>query len=141
MNNPWWHLKHLPWRSLIQATLSTVLLVLVLEIGFVWAADYVPGVRNLLGILFSAGLGNLTQIGIAIGVGAIAVVCLEYFNRPGINTRSLWGLVLCLAIAFLLRKLIPPPPWLVDLDYLPLVGMVLGVFWQGGHYWRSGRRW
>jgi hypothetical protein len=139
--NPWWHLKHLPWRSLILTSGITVLCVLVLEVVLALAAAYVPGVGPLLEMLFSSGLGNLTQIGVAMGIGAGAVLCLEACDRASITTRSLWGLILCLAIAFLLRKLVPTLPWLMDIGYVPLVGIVLGVFWKGGSYWRSARRW
>ena len=139
--NPWWHLKHLPWRSLILTSGLIVLCVLVLEIVLALAAAYVPGIGALLELLFSSGLGNLTQIGVAMGIGAGAVLCLESFDRASITVRSLWGLVLCLGIAFLLRKLVPTLPWLMDIGYVPLVGIVLGVFWKGGSYWRSSRRW
>ncbi len=139
--NPWWHFKQLPWRSLIPVALLTVLSVVVLEVLLALGAQSIPGIASLFNLLLADGLGHLTLLAVAVAVGALAVVWFEYMDRNRITTRSLWGLVLCLAIAFVLRQLLPISPWLFQIDYAPLMGMIVGVFWKGGKYWRSYQRW
>jgi hypothetical protein len=141
MRNPWWHFKQLPWQSLIQSALATVLSVMLLEVLLPLIVRGVPGVAPLFDLLFAGALGSVTLLAIAVGVGALAVVYFEYFERARITARSLWGLVLCLAIAFALRQLFPLAPWLLQLDYAPLMGLIVGVFWKGRKYWRSYQRW
>lgn len=138
MRDPWYRLKLLPWRSLFQAAIITTLMSLALETLTFWVAERVLGLALLLGWLLSPGTGALTQLAVAIGVGALAVYILERTNCPSINTGTLWGLVLCLSIlSFLLTAL---PASLLQLSYVTLVGVVLGVFWKGRPYWRSYRR-
>lgn len=107
--NPWWHFKQLPWRSLIPVALLTVLSVVVLEVLLALGAQSIPGIASLFNLLLADGLGHLTLLAVAVAVGALAVVWFEYMDRNRITTRSLWGLVLCLAIAFVLRQLLRFP--------------------------------
>jgi hypothetical protein len=82
-------------------------------------------------------LGLLITFGTAIGVGVIAVYILErFYKQVIINSAILWALVLCLALLFLLKSLIPLTPILIRLDQTQLIGIILGVFWKGRPYWR-----
>lgn len=91
-------------------------------------------------MLFSPPLGLLVAFAITVGVGALAVNCLERLNRPAITTSSLWALVLCLAIVLLLRGFLPLPG-VIQLDQLQFIGLVVGIFWKGRPYWTVYRRW
>ncbi len=139
--NPWQRFWELPWMELGQAALLTMLAVLLVEAALPLAAQWIPGVQLVIDLLFGDGLGIFTGLAIPVGVGALAVVCLEYVDRRGITAGSLWGLVLCLAIAFTIRDVLPVKFRLVEVDYVPLVAMLVGVSWKGQRYWRSYRRW
>jgi predicted anti-sigma-YlaC factor YlaD len=139
MRDPWYRLKLLPWRSLFQAAIITILIGLVLEFLTILATDKLLGVSVLVGWLFSPGIASLTLLAASIGIGALAVYILEQTNCPSINTGTLWGLVLCLSVFLLLLHILPLSS-LLQLSYVTLVGVVLGVFWKGRPYWRSYRR-
>lgn len=141
MRDPLNRLKFLPWRSLFQASVFTALVVLALELLLSVAIQTVAIVNTLINSLFTPPLGLLISCAIAIGVGALAVVILERLYRPGINASSLWALVLCLAIVFLVSSLLPLSTHLFQFGYYSLVLMIVGVFWKGRPYWRSFRRW
>jgi hypothetical protein len=143
--NPWRSLTQLPWRSLMQAAGLAILSVLVLEGLVPLAAAYVPGIETLLTLLFGGPLSGLVSLAVAVAIGAWAVVCLEWVDAGCITTKSLWGLVLNLTIALVLRTytftaLLPIPQWLLGLSEVSVVGLILGVFLRGDRYWRY-RRW
>ncbi len=140
MANPLERLKRLPWKSLAQATILTVIVVSLLEFGIFLLAQ-VASLRPVLMTLFLPPLGIVTMLAIALGVGALAVLLLERVDRFSISTSSLWALILCLAVAFLLRQLFPLPFGIFSIDYPQFVTMVVGVFWKGRPYWKSFRRW
>lgn len=141
MRDPLYRLKLLPWRSLFLAAGLTALLVLSLEFVIVLAAMQLSVVAGLFRILFSPSLNILTILAAAIGIGALAVFILERGNCPSMNASTLWALVLCLAIVFALRSLLPIPAVLLQFGYVQLVGLVLGVFFKGRPHWQSFRRW
>ncbi|UBF25293.1 peptide chain release factor 1 [Kovacikia minuta CCNUW1] len=140
MRRPLNRLKFLPWKTLFQTAVFTALVVLGIEL-LLSAMLKVPLVAQLFATLFVSPLGVLIFCAISIGIGALAVLILERLYRPGINTGSLWGLVLCLAIVFLVASFLPVPTSLLQFGYTQLVLMVVGVFWKGRPYWRSFRRW
>jgi branched-subunit amino acid ABC-type transport system permease component len=140
MGNPLERLKRLPWRSLFQAALITVLAITLLEFLLALAAQ-LPVIRSVLITLFQAPLGILTALAIAAGIGALAVYILERLDRPVISSGSLWALTLCLGLSFLLQQLLPLPFGLFELNYTQFVALVVGVFWKGRPYWQSFRRW
>jgi len=139
MRDPLRRLKTLPWVTLIQTALLTVLLATLLDLALLF------GLQNLAqiwpqasGAILGGGLGALLlQLLVAGGVGALAVILLERVFRdviPGVST--LWALVLCLAVALYIKTLLPVPMFLVGFSYLQFVGMVFGLFSQGRGYWR-----
>lgn len=131
-------LKFLPWRSLLQVSALTTLIVAVLEFLLTLGYTRTSVIRQALSILYAPPLGILVTFATAIGVGAMAVYLLERLYRQVIiNTASLWALVLCLAVFLVLKSLLRIlPPVLVDLSEIQLIGIVLGVFWKSRPYWR-----
>ncbi len=136
MTDPLRRLKFLPWRSLIQVSALTTLIVVVLEFLLALGYTQTSVIRGTLSILYAPPLGLLMIIAAAVGVGALAVYLLErLYRQMVINTASLWALVLCLAVFLFLKSLLLPSV-LVDLSQIQLVGIILGVFWKGRPYWR-----
>lgn len=129
-------LKYLPWRSLILTAILTVLAVALLELLLLTMVQHLPTVLPLLILLFNPPLGLLVTLGAALGVGALAVLILERQFQPVITAGGLWALVFCLAIAVLLRQLLPAPTLLLSFSSPQLIVMLLGVFWKGRPYWR-----
>lgn len=140
MSNPLARLKQLPWRSLFLVAILTAIVVTLLELAIGFSAQ-IPGVKPILTTLLFGPLGLLTSLAVAFGVGVLAAYILERRERTAINTGSLWGLVLCLAIVFLIRGLLPIPVGLFQISYIPLVSMTVGLFWKSRPYWQGFRRW
>lgn len=143
MRDPIKQLQRLPWLTLLQVTLLTMLFAVGIELLIGVASQSFPAIANALNVL--AGnplLGIAFQLAYAAGVGAFAVFCLERVGRSPITTGQLWGLVPCLllgiAIATALKLL--PLGW-IGLGEGSLGGIIVGIFWKGQPYWRSFRRW
>jgi hypothetical protein len=134
-------LKFLPWQSLFQAAFLTVMFVVGLEFLLSVGRSHSPVVERFLAALLAPPMGVIISLVIAFGVGALAVAILERLNSSAINTNTLWAMVLCLAIAFLVKRWLPIIPFLFDFGSLPLALMMVGVFWRGQAYWSSTRRW
>jgi hypothetical protein len=137
MTDPLRRLKYLPWRSLLQVSGIAVIIVIVLE--FLLALGYTNSsvIRSMLSMLFAPPLGILLILAAAVGVGVLAVYLLErLYQQVRINTASLWALVLCLALVLFVKSLLPLPALLVNLSYIQLMGIVVGVFWKGRPYWQ-----
>jgi hypothetical protein len=136
MTDPLRRLKYLPWRSLLQVSGLTLLIVMVLEFLLASGATQSSGIYQLLSILYTPPLGTLILFAMGVGVGALAVYLLErFFPQVFINAGSLWALVPCLALFIFLKSLLPIPA-LVNLNYSQLIAIILGVFWKGRPYWR-----
>jgi hypothetical protein len=140
VGNPLERLKRLPWRSLFLVAIVTALVVTLLELAIGFTAQ-IPAMRSILMVLLLGPLGFFTTLAIAFGVGVLAVYILERMERTVINSETLWALVLCLAIVFLLRGLLPIPVGLFQVTYIPFVCMILGLFWKSQPYWKGYRRW
>jgi hypothetical protein len=140
MGNPLDRLKRLPWQSLFLVALLTALVVTLLELVIGFSAQ-IPAMRSILIIVLMDPMGFFTQLAIAFGVGVLSVYILERMERTVINAGSLWALVLCLAIVFLLRGVLPIPVGLFQITYFPFVAMILGLFWKSQPYWKGYRRW
>lgn len=137
MNHLIQRLKNLPWRWLLQSAAITIVLVMILEIALTLAAIQFPIFRRGLGMLFSGPLGILMSVAVAVGVGALSVYLLEMWQqRLLLNASSLWALVGCLLLALFVKSILPVPSFLLDLSRFGLIGVMLGVFWKGGPYWR-----
>ncbi|HEY9742803.1 MAG TPA: peptide chain release factor 1 [Coleofasciculaceae cyanobacterium] len=137
MTDPLRRLKYLPWRSLLQVSGIALIIVIVLE--FLLALGYTNSsvIRSMLSVLFAPPLGILLILAAAVGVGVLAVYLLErLYQQVRINTASLWALVLCLALVLFVKSLLPLPALLVNLSYIQLMGIVVGVFWKGRPYWQ-----
>lgn len=137
MTNPLRRLKFLPWRSLIQVSALTTVLVVVLE--FLLTLGYIqsPPIKRTLSFIYSGPLSLLVTFATAVGVGALAVYLLErFYQQVIIDGASLWALVLCLSLFLFLKSLIPLMPILVSLGQIQLIGIILGISWKGRPYWR-----
>lgn len=137
MTAPMRSLKFLPWRSLLQVSALTTVIVVILE--FILGLGYKQSdlIRRFLFLLWARPLGLLTTIAVGVGVGALAVYLLElFFKQVFINSASLWALVLCLVVLLILKSLLPVSHFLVRLDEARFLGIVIGVFWKGRPYWR-----
>jgi len=133
-------LKRLPWRSLIQAALLTVLVVTVIDGAIAILAAQSSVVKMLLQMLFAPPLGIFTFLATALGFGALAVTFLERIDRFAITANSLWGLTFCLIMACLLKALLPLPALFTPDGQASFIAMIVGIFWKGRPYWRSFRR-
>ncbi|PSB27777.1 peptide chain release factor 1 [Stenomitos frigidus] len=143
MRKPFARLKFLPWRSLFQAAfVAVVLLALPVDILLQVASRYgnqSPALESMVSLLMSPSMALIIGLGLPVGLGALAVFALERIDRSSISTGSLWGLVLCVALVFLLEK------WLLfgspGFSMTVLALIAVGVFWKGRPYWHSYRRW
>jgi hypothetical protein len=138
MNKFWQRLKNLPWQELSLVALISTLTVAAVEILLVLAITHVPEVRDVLRlILASPFFAVLIPIGVAVGMGALGVYLLEWWQKQWLlNNSSLWALVFCLVVGLLLKSWLPLPPLLIAMSRTTLIGMALGVFWKGRPYWR-----
>jgi hypothetical protein len=136
MTDPLRRLQYLPWRSLLQISGLTLILVTLVEFLLSLGTLHSPLIRNTLSLLFAPPLGIVIFMAAAVGVGALAVYLLErFYAQVLINTASLWALIPCLLL-FLFIKSLLPIPGLVNLTYPQLFGIIVGVFWKGRPYWR-----
>lgn len=136
MTDPLRRLQYLPWRSLLQVSGLTVIIVTLLELLLSLGTLHSPLIRNTLSLLFAPPLGILIFVAAAVGVGALGVYLLErFYPQIFINRASLWALIPCLLLFLLLKSLLPIPG-LVNLTYPQLLGIIVGVFWKGRPYWR-----
>jgi hypothetical protein len=143
MRDPLWRVKSLPWITLIQDALLTVLVATVLDVVLIafltvlfsmWPAG--SGLTQQ--ILWGGGIAALlVSVVAAGGLGVLAVVLMErVFRSVRLDGATLWGLVGCLALVLWLKSLLPIPSFLVGISYIQFVGMMLGLFSQGRSHWR-----
>lgn len=143
MRKPFDRLKLLPWRSLVQAAVLAILLLILPIDGLIQLAvrnrDQSPMLQSLVGVLMSPLMALVLSLGIPVVLGAFAVYVLERVDRLSISIGSLWGLVLCVVLVLLVEQ------WLLfgspGFTMTELVLIAVGVFWKGRPYWRSYRRW
>lgn len=138
MNNIWQRLKSLPWQELFLVSFIATLAVVATEVLLILSFTYFVVILKPLSMLFSSPIfGVLIPIGAAVGMGALAVYLLEFWEKQWLlNNSSLWALVLCLFIGLLLKSLFPLPPVLVSASRASLISLAIGVFWKGRPYWR-----
>ena len=90
-----------------------------------------------LTLLYGSSLGILIPFAAAVGMGALAVYFLEYWQQQFLLNRiSLWVLVLCVFLGLVLKSFLPIPPLLASVSEAALIGVTVGVFWKGRPYWR-----
>ena len=131
MSNPLRRLKFLPWLSLFQVAALSVFLVFVIEVLLLEGARF-PLINRLLSTLFQSSLGLFVLLGVAMGLGALAAYILERsYRQIAINAAILWALILCLMVVLLVKSVLPLPALFLSANYTSLMGILLGVFWQG----------
>jgi len=129
--------KLLPWREMLQISALVNSIVVGLELFLAWGFIQSQLFRNVLKLLFGSSLGMLIPFAIAVGMGALAVYFLEYWQQQFLLNRiSLWVLVFCILLGLLLKSFLPIPPFLASLSETALIGVAVGVFWKGRPYWR-----
>ncbi|MFB8798591.1 MAG: peptide chain release factor 1 [Microcoleus sp.] len=129
--------KLLPWREMLQISALVNSIVVGLELFLGWGFIQSQLFRNVLKLLFGSSLGMLIPFAIAVGMGALAVYFLEYWQQQFLLNRiSLWVLVFCILLGLLLKSFLPIPPFLASLSETALIGVAVGVFWKGRPYWR-----
>lgn len=129
-------LKRLPWRSLFLVAALTVAIATVAEQLLFWAFQESAIAQQTLSMVLFPPLGTLIPLVIPMGLGALAVYVLERWQtQVFINTAGLWALVPCLLLSLWLKSFLVPD-FLLNLSKITLMGIVLGIFWQGRRYWR-----
>ncbi|MEG4455129.1 peptide chain release factor 1 [Microcoleus sp. N9_A1] len=137
MNNFLRRLKLLPWREMLQISALVNCIVVGLELFLVWGLIQSEVFRKVFTLLGGPSLGILIPFAAAVGMGALAVYFLEYWQQQFLLNRiSLWVLVLCVLLGLVLKSFLPIPPLLASLSEAALIGVTVGVFWKGRPYWR-----
>jgi hypothetical protein len=130
-------LKLLPWREMLQISALVNCIVVGLELFLVWGWIQSEVFGKIFTLLFGSPLGILIPFAIAVGMGALAVYFLEYWQQHFLLNRiSLWVLVLCVLLGLVLKSFLPIPDNLASLSETALIGVTVGVFWKGRPYWR-----
>ena len=137
MSNFLRRLKLLPWREMLQISALVNSIVIGLELFLGWGFTQSRGIRNILMLLYSPPLGILIPFATAVGMGALAVYLLEYWQQKSLlNRNNLWVLALCVLLGLVLKSFLPVLPFLASLSEAALIGVTVGVFWKGRPYWR-----
>jgi hypothetical protein len=129
-------LDFLPWRSLFQAALLTAMIVVLLEFILLIITQQIPDFAAFINRTLASSLDILLLAATGVGTGALAVFILDRIGCPGITSSTLWGLVACIFLIFLPRRLLPLPALIFDIDPIHVITMIVGVFWKGRPYWR-----
>jgi RsiW-degrading membrane proteinase PrsW (M82 family) len=128
-------LKILPWQEMLQIAALVNLTVLGIELFLAWGTK-IPAISNALRLLYSSSLGILVPVVIAVGMGALAVYLLEYWQQQFLlNQTNLWLLVFCLFLGVFFKCLLLST-FFISLSQATLIGIAVGVFWKGRPYWR-----
>ncbi|MEC4807143.1 MAG: peptide chain release factor 1 [Jaaginema sp. PMC 1079.18] len=140
MNDPLSAFKRQPWLPLFQAAGATIAIAILVELILALALQNSAAVRQVWLILFSGVLAVILPILAAAGLGALGVYFCQTWRKEQVylDTGSLWALILCLMVCLWLKSLLVDSV-LVGLSYNSLIGVLLGVFWQGRSYWRGWR--
>ena len=137
MSNFLRRLKLLPWREMLQIAALVNCIVVGLELFLAWGLIQSEVFGKIFTLLFGSPLGILIPFAIAVGMGALAVYFLEYWQQQFLLNRiSLWVLVLCVLLGLVLKSFLPIPSLLASLSEEALIGVTVGVFWKGRPYWR-----
>ena len=130
-------LKILPWREMLQIAALVNSIVIGVELFLAWGFTQSRVIRNILTLLYGSSLGILIPFVTAVGMGALAVYFLEYWQQHFLlNRTNLWVLVLCVFLGLVLKSFLPIPPFLASLSEAALIGVTVGIFWKGRPYWR-----
>lgn len=136
MSNFLRRLKLFPWREMLQIAALVNSIVIGLELFLAWGFTQSRVIRNILTLLYGSSLGILIPFVTAVGMGALAVYFLEYWQQQFLlNRTNLWVLVLCVVLGLVLKSFLPIPAFLASLSEAALIGITVGVFWKGRPYW------
>ncbi len=136
MSNFLRRLKLLPWREMLQIAALVNSIVIGVELFLAWGFTQSRVIRNILTLLDGSSLGILIPFVTAVGMGALAVYFLEYWQQQFLlNQTNLWVLVLCVLLGLVLKSFLPIPAFLASLSEAALIGITVGVFWKGRPYW------
>jgi hypothetical protein len=136
MSNFLRRLKLLPWREMLQIAALVNSIVIGVELFLAWGFTQSRVIRNILTLLYGSSLGILIPFVTAVGMGALAVYFLEYWQQQFLlNRTNLWVLVLCVLLGLALKSFLPIPAFLASLSEAALIGITVGVFWKGRPYW------
>lgn len=146
MRNPIQRLRDLPWRSLLQVAGLILLMSLILDGGLAGLLQADWAKILLLRLLMPPLDLVIWSIALPLGWGVLAAWLYEWIDRSTMTTSSLWGLVLCLFLASLVRLVLPvfssPLPPLLGFEGLTQVVLIaVGIFWKGRRYWQVFQRW
>src|SRR4028118_2389805 len=120
-------LKLLPWREMLQIAALVNCIVVGLELFLAWGLIQSEVFGKIFTLLFGSPLGILIPLAIAVGMGALAVYFLEYWQQHFLLNRvSLWVLVLCVLLALVLKSFLPIPNNLASLSEAALIGVTAG---------------
>lgn len=137
MNDSFRRIKSQPWQPLFLVALITVTIASAIDYLLIFLISSIPSLQQGVSLLFSPPLGILLPLAAAAGVGVLGVyLCDRFRSQIFLNAGSLWAFVFCLVVSLALTGLIPLPSFLVRLSYPAFLGMMVGVFWKGRHYWR-----
>ncbi|MBD1811766.1 peptide chain release factor 1 [Microcoleus vaginatus DQ-U2] len=137
MSNFLRRLKLLPWREMLQISALVNCILVGLELFLAWGLIQSEVFGKIFTLLFGSPLGILIPFAIAVGIGALAVYFLEYWQQQFLLNRiSLWVLVFCVLLGLVLKSFLPIPDYLSSLSETALIGITVGVFWKGRPYWR-----
>jgi hypothetical protein len=136
MSNFLRRLKLLPWREMLQIAALVNSIVIGLELFLAWGFTQSRVIRNILTLLYGSSLGILIPFVTAVGMGALAVYFLEYWQQQFLlNRTNLWVLAGCVLLGLVLKSFLPIPAFLASLSEAALIGITVGVFWKGRPYW------
>ncbi|WP_293346703.1 MULTISPECIES: peptide chain release factor 1 [unclassified Microcoleus] len=136
MSNFLRRLKLFPWREMLQIAALVNSIVIGVELFLAWGFTQSRVIRNILTLLYGSSLGILIPFVTAVGMGALAVYFLEYWQQQFLlNRTNLWVLVLCVILGLVLKSFLPIPAFLASLSEAALIGITVGVFWKGRPYW------
>lgn len=130
--------KQLPWRSLFLAAALAVIIVQAFDYAAATAFAILSPEAGIQKLLVTPTGGLLLFGGGGLAMGCLGVLCLERVGEVRtIYPNVLWALVLCLLISLWLLSQLPINGLgLVAPSQAHMIGIILGVFWQGRVYWR-----
>jgi hypothetical protein len=137
-------LQVFPWKELVRVSALSLVLFVIVDILLQVGQAYSPVTQRVINFILSMPVLTLllNQSG-GLGLGALSVAVLERFYRNVyITAGSLWALFACLLLGLLIVYSLPVPGLIIGLGQIPLLGLVVGIFWKGRSHcrWSSGCR-
>ncbi len=131
-------LKYLPWRSLFLSSLVGIAIVKAADLIVDKIVNRLDSTSVLIRFLLTPSGFTLICACAGLAAGSLGVIFLERFERSSpIYSSTLWALVLCTLISlWLVQHLGIAGLSLIGIDYVHVIGIIVGVFWRGKRYWR-----